>query len=162
MKKKTTKDNNRVVNIIITIGIIFLILSLVLMLTKKKNVENHIIEINYNEYVNLIKEDKYQIILLTSPTCTHCKEYKPYVNYVADENNLQIYNLNINNLNYDEYMEIHDLYNATKNYYSTNGSPSILTPTTLIIKNGHEVDSISGNIGYSGLLNLLKKNKIVN
>ena len=152
--------NNKLVNIIIIIGIIFLIISLVFMLTNKKEVANHIIDIDYNEYSEIINKDEYSIILLTSTTCSHCKDYKPYVNYVADDYNLVIYNLNIDKLKYDEYMNIHDKYEATKNNYIGN-SPSLRTPTTIIVKNNEEIDSISNNIGYTGFIELLKKNNII-
>ena len=55
---------------------------------------NHLIEdevefiVLNNEIVNT---DEYRIILLTSPTCLHCKNYKKSVNYVCDENNIFVY-----------------------------------------------------------------------
>lgn len=155
------KNSNQLVNIIIIIGILFLIASLVLMLFKKKEIDNHIVEISYNEYSEIIKEDEYKIILLTSPTCSHCKNYKYYVNYVCDDYNITVYELSINSLSYDEYMEIHDRYTVTKNHYTDNNVPSILTPTTIITKNKEEVVSLSNDIGYSGFLDLLKKYEII-
>ena len=154
------KRNIKLVNTIIIIGIIFLIASLVIMLLNNKKIDNHIIDINYKEYSELISQDKYSIILFTSPTCTHCNSYKPYVNYVCDDYNLVVYNLNINELKYDEYMEIHDMYSATVDNY-INDNPSILTPTTVIVKANEEIDSVSGNLGYSGFLELLEKNEVI-
>lgn len=158
--RKKKKNNYKLVNIIISIGIIFLIASLVIMLLNNKKIDNHIVDINYEKYSELISKNEYSIILLTSPTCTHCNDYKPYVNYVCDDNNLVVYNLNINELSYEEYMEIHDMYSATVDNY-INGNPSILTPTTVITRNGEEVVSISGNLGYRGLVDLLKQNGII-
>ena len=155
MKRNSTK----LTNILIFIGIIFLVLSLIMML-KNIKVSNHIKEINYEEYKEKIKEDNYNIILLTLPTCTHCKSYKKEVNMVADEYNLIIYELNINMLNNNEYLEIHDKYTATKDTYSDN-YPSILTPVTVITKGEEEIISISGDIGYNGFIKLLKDNEIV-
>ena len=62
------KRNIKLVNTIIIIGIIFLIASLVIMLLNNKKIDNHIIDINYKEYSELISQDKYSIILFTSPT----------------------------------------------------------------------------------------------
>ena len=154
MAKK--KINNKIVNAFIIAGILLLIASLILMFVRNKEIENHIIEINYEKYNEIVNTDDYRIILLTSPTCLHCKNYKKSVNYVCDENNISVYNLNINDLDYDKYIEIHDMYNATKELYNDNGVPTILTPTTVVTKNGDEVYSISGDIGYNGFLNLLK------
>jgi len=161
--KLVKKRNNVLVNIIIIIGIIFLIASLVLMLThnKNKDKENRIVEISYAEYKDIIKNNDYNIIILTTPTCIHCNNYKPSVNDVANNYDLIIYNLNVSTLKYDEYLELHDKYTATKDSYSSNDNPTILTPTTIITKNDVEIDSIRSDIGSSGFLQLLKKNNII-
>ena len=89
-----------------------------------------------------------------------CKSYRNYVNYVCDSYNIEVYSLNIDELNYEEYLIVHDKYNATKDKYIDN-KPSILTPTTIIIKSDKEIESISNNIGYSGFLELLEKYEII-
>lgn len=155
------KDNSKLVNTLVIIGIVFLVASLVLMFTRGGKNDNHIEEINYKKYSELINENKYNIILLTSPTCTHCVNYKPYVNYVAGENNLTVYNLNLNTLELEEYIEIHDMYTATKDQYGENNVPGIPTPVTLITKNGVEVTSVLGNIGQKGFENLLRNNGVI-
>lgn len=157
---KKNKKDNKLVNTILMIGIVFLLASLVLMLTRGRKIPNHIVDIKYEEYSEIIKEEEYNIIILTSPTCSHCKNYKPRANFVADDYHLTIYNLDISNLTYEQYIEIHDKYKATKDNY-IDGKPSVLTPTTIITKNGEEIDSISNNLGYDGLLELLKKYEIV-
>ena len=154
------KDNSKLVNIFVIIGIIFLIASLVLMFIKKKD-DNHIVDITYSEYKELIKKDEYTIILFTSPTCSHCVQYKPYVNYVAGENNLTVYNLSLTDIDYDQYIEIHDTYSVTKTQYDDNNNPGIPTPVTVIVKNGEEVTSILGDIGEKGFRNLLKTNGVI-
>lgn len=154
------KINNKIINGFIIIGIICLIISLVLMLRNNDRVDNHIKEIDFNEYQEIIKKDDYNVILLTSPTCSHCKSYKKYVNYVCDSYNIEVYSLNIDELKFEEYLLVHDKYSATKDKYLED-KPSILTPTTIIIKNEEEVKSISGNLGYSGFLELLEEYGII-
>ena len=160
--RRKKKNNNKLINTIMIIVITLLIILLMFLLIKNKGIDNHIVDINYDQYSEIINKDEYSIILLTMPTCYHCNVYKPYVNYVCDDYNLKAYNLNINDLEYDQYMEIHDKYNATKEKYSENGTPGMSTPTTIIIKNGEEIYSVSGNLGYDGLLNILKENKVIN
>ena len=152
----TKKDNSKLVNTCVIIGIVFLIASLALMFTRSNKDDNHIVEIDYNKYSEIIKEDKYNIILLTSPTSTHCLNYKPYVNYIANENGLTVYNLDITTLEYDQYIEIHDMYTATKDQYNENNVPGIPTPVTLITKNGGEVASKLG-ISQSYISRIEKK-----
>ena len=153
------KTNVKIINGFIIIGIICLIASLILILRNKDTV-NYITEINFTEYQEITKKDENNIILLTSPTCSHCKVYKKYVNYVCDGYGIKVYNLNIDELGYEEYLMVHDKYKATKDKYLDN-KPSILTPTTIIIKNDTEVYSVSGNLGYSGFLELLEKYEII-
>ena len=160
-KKNSVKSNDsRLINTLIIIGIVFLIGSLIIMFTNSDKNNNYIKEINFKEYKDIIKDNGYSIILLTSPTCSHCITYKPFVNHVAKENNLKVYNLDLTNLTYEEYIELHDKYNAIKDKYNE-GEPVIPTPTTLVVRNGEEVTSTSGDIGYNGLKELLKSNNII-
>ena len=160
MSKKSNKKDSNVINIVITIGIVFLIASLVLMFINSDKKDNYIKTISYNEYKEVIKKDEYSIIILTSPTCSHCNSYKPYVNYIASENNLNAYNIDITSITEDEHIELHDKYSAIRNEYNA-GVPVIPTPTTIIVKNNEEITSISGNIGYDGLTRLLKNYQII-
>ena len=161
MRKKKNKNNIKLINGIIIFGIICLIISLIIMLMNNKKLENHITDISYSEYLDVINSDEYNVILLTTSTCSHCKDYKPYVNYVCDDNNLLVYNLDISKLSYDEYIEIHDKYSATKDSYGEKDIPSIPTPVTIITKNGEEVTSILGDIKESGFQSLLKKYGVI-
>ena len=158
MAKK--KDKNSVVNIVVIVGVIFLIAALVLMFVKSDKTGNHIQKISYSEYSDIIKKDEYSIILVTNPTCSHCNSYKPFVNYLAEENHLKIYDLDITTVSYEEYIAIHDGYKALKDQYS-DGKPVIPTPATIIVKNNSEVTSILGDIGYDGLAKLLKNYQII-
>lgn len=164
MKKKNSiinkNDNNKVINVVICMGIIFLIGALVLMFIKSDKTNNLIKTISYDEYQDIIKKDEYSIILLTSPTCSHCNSYKPFVNSLASEYNLNVYNIDLTTISYDVYLELHDKYKAIKDQYKDN-KPVIPTPATIIVKNGEEITSILGNIGYNGLANLLKNYKII-
>ena len=159
-KSVNNKKNGNIVNIIVIIGAVFLIGSLIYMFTKDNNGDNYITKINYNEYLEVIKKDEYSIILLTNPTCSHCNSYKPFVNYIALENNLNVYNVDLTEITYEQYIELHDRYNATKNQYN-NDSPVIPTPATIIVKNGEEITSILGDIGYNGLTKLLKNYQVI-
>ena len=159
-KSSTVKKDNKVINIVIVIGIIFLIASLILMFVNGDGKNNNLKNISYSEYLELAKKDEYSIIILTNPTCIHCNNYKPFVNYVATENNLNAYNLDLTTITYDEYTELHDRYNAIKDDYS-DGEPVIRTPATIIVRNDKEVTSVLGDIGYNGLVKLLKNNQII-
>ena len=159
-KKNISNKGNNTINVVLILGIVFLIGSLILMFKKNDDTENYIKKINYNEYLDIIKKDEYSIILLTSPTCSHCNNYKPFVNYIASEHNLNVYNIDLTSVTYDEYVELHDKYSAIKDEYR-DGKPVVPTPATIITKSGEEITSILGDIGYNGLTKLLQKYQII-
>lgn len=159
-KRKGIDKKNNTINIAVIIGVIFLIGSLILMFINSDTTDNYIRKIGYSEYEEIIEKDEYSIILLTNPDCSHCNNYKPYVNYMAKESNLKVYDIDLTTITYDEYIELHDKYNATKNQYK-DGVPGIPTPVTIIVKNGEEITSILGDIGYNGLEKLLKNYQII-
>ena len=154
------KDNTKLANTFIIIGIVFLIISLIYMFVKNNGSKVAIKEIKYQEYQEIINKDEYSVILLTSPTCSHCISYKPYVNYVANEYNIVVYDIDLSTLEYDEYNEIHDKYSAIASEYNED-EPVIPTPVTLIVRNGEEVASSLGNIGEKGFTSLLKNNNVI-
>lgn len=159
-KKKGIDKKNNTINIVVIIGIIFLIASLFLMFINSDKTDNYIRKISYSEYEEIIKKDEYSIILLTNPDCSHCNNYKPFVNYIAKENNLNVYDIDLTAITYEEYVELHDRYKATKNEYNE-GKPGIPTPATIIVKNGEEITSTLGDIGYNGLSKLLKNYQVI-
>ena len=160
MKKKISNKSNNKTNLIVIFGIIFFFGALILMFVKSDKTDNYIKGINYQEYNEIIKKDEYSIILLTNPTCSHCVSYKPFVNYLAKEHKLNVYNIDLTSITYEEYLELHDKYNATKDQYHE-GEPVIPTPVTLIVRNNMEIASVLGDIGYNGLERLLKNNKVI-
>lgn len=149
---------------IIIIGIaLVIVFGLAIMVSKEKenNNGNHINEITYSRYKEKIKSNDYTIVLLASPTCTHCIQYKPLMNKVADDYKLDIYYINVSSVSYDEYISLHDNITVLKDIYSEEGQPSISTPTTIIYKDGKELESILGNIKEKGFLDLLKRNGVI-
>lgn len=166
VKKKEEKKIN-VINIAIILVIIVIVGALAIIVSKDKgnsaNIGNHITEISYSEYKEKIKSSEYTIVLLASPTCSHCQDYKPFVNGVADEYGFEVSYLNVNSkdLTNKEYIELHDNVKATKDQFDQYGNPVIPTPTTIILKDGREVASILGDIGYNGLKDFLSKNGVI-
>lgn len=154
LKKEKLKNILMVVSILLIIGLfIFIIMN--------KSDPNHIKEISYSKYEEVIKSDEYTIVLLASPTCSHCFSFKPLMNQVLDERNLKAYYVDVSALNREQIIYLHDNINALVSQFDEDGYPVIPTPTTIIFKNGKEIDSKSGNMGYDGFLNFLVRNGVV-
>lgn len=165
VKKKEKK--NSIINTGIILVIIVIVLALSVMVSSNKGNKavtgNHITEISYAEYKQKIMDDDYTIVLLASPTCSHCQDYKPFVNGLAGEYDLEVYYLNVasKDLTNDEYIELHDSLSVLRGQYNSYNEPVIPTPTTAILKNGREVSSILGDIGYNGLKDFLIRNEVI-
>lgn len=163
--KKNEKEKKGSIIILSCAALIVLALAIMVSISNgnKAVTGNHIIEVGYNEYLEKIKGDNYTIVLLASPTCSHCQDYKPFVNSLAGEYNLEVNYLNVSskNLTNEEYIELHDSLSVLKDQYNSYNEPVIPTPTTAILRNGIEVDSILGDIGYNGLKDFLTKNGVI-
>ena len=72
-----------------------------------------------------------------------------------------VYDLSINDVSYEEYVELHDKYSVLKDEYAEDKAPVIPTPVTVIVRNGEEVASILGNIGSEGFTKLLRNNGVI-
>lgn len=166
MAKKKIKNSNKnnLSNFLIALVGIFLIGSFVLMVVKdvKENNKNKIKEVSYKEYQKEISKDKYTIVLLGRPKCSHCINYKPLMNQALENYQLEGLYLDVNGLKENEFTELRSSINALRNEYSDEGEPVIPTPTTIIFKNGIELESKSANIGYDGFVNMLVRNGVVN
>lgn len=101
------------------------------------------IEITYDEYNEKIKNEETFIILLWQTGCAHCESYEPKLNKIIKKYNLEIYSLNLKNLDEKEKAII-------KNKTFMSG-----TPTTVFIKNGKYISKIIGNQETESILNFL-------
>ena len=108
------ESKNRVVSFVIFLIFVFLIGSLVMMVVKDINEKrhNHIKEISYQTYKQEIAKDDYTIVLLARPDCSHCLKYKPLMNQVLETYNLSAYYIDVGNLEYEQYVELHDSVSA--------------------------------------------------
>ena len=164
MSKANVNKSTSITNYIVVIGIIILFGLIALMFfTNKNNLnDNRIKEISYSEYTEKLKSKGYEIFLLASPDCRFCVKYKPFMNQVAVDYDLEVNYIDVSSkdLQLEEYVSLHDGYSVLKEKYD-DGNPIIPTPTTIIVKNGKEVISKSGNLGYEGFLKLLKESGVL-
>ena len=118
-------------------------------------------EVTYNEYLDKIKSSNYTIVLLEKDNCGYCKDYKPSVRMVLNEFGKEAISINVNQLKEDDKRALHDSISVLKNKYDDDGKIIIGTPTTILFKDGLEVDVIQGDIGDKGLREFLVKNGVV-
>lgn len=115
--------------------------------------EQYITFINYEEYKELIKNKKKNIIVIGQTTCSHCIAIKPALNSVAHEYDLTINYLNLTKLTKEESTEffesLEDIGYDDPEFIKKG---SFGTPLTLIVKKGKVVNYISGLKTFSQLV----------
>lgn len=115
--------------------------------------EKYITFINYDEYEELLENNKTNIIVVGQTTCSHCIAIKPALNSVAEDYNLTINYLNLTDLSKEESEEFFDsLEEIEYNDPDFLKDGSFGTPLTLMVKDGKVFDYINGSRTISQLV----------
>lgn len=140
---------------IITISVcVLLLLSIILYFTLKPK-QNNLINITGNELLEKLENKDTFILLVSQEGCSHCEEYKPILNRVLVEYNINAYELDLTKLREDK-----DLYNKVTAIFNTQG-----TPTTIFINDGEEktvINRLIGSTTYNSLIEKLKERGFIN
>ncbi len=109
-------------------------------------------ELSFNDLqLKLGNKDSF-ILVIGSDTCSACAKYKENMKQVMKEKKVEIFYLDLNKLNDDEYSKIYSKYVITS------------TPTTIFIKDGLETstyDRIIGAADYSEIVKNLEKHGFI-
>lgn len=81
------------------------------------------VQITYDEYKQLFKEKRSFILYLGSKTCSHCMEFKPTLEKIISEYNIEVKYLDVSELSDSEYEQVKS---ATK----LQGTPTIVFVTS--------------------------------
>ncbi len=133
----------------IFIGIIIIFL-LILLFLSINNSKGNLIELSYNDIKGKIENKENFVLCISRTTCSHCADYKPKLKEVAKENNINIYYIDVDKYDEEEF----------SNLISFDGS----TPTTIFIKNGEEETTsnrINGDVSKSKIIEKLKSNGFI-
>ena len=76
--------------------------------------EAHITFINYEEYKALVRKDETSVIVIGQTSCSHCTNYKPALNSVAEDYNIAIYKMNLDGSKEEELLKL-DTYSTFLN-----------------------------------------------
>lgn len=93
--------------------------------------KKHITEINLEEFKEKIANKESFALYIGNEDCTHCNSYKPVLEKVLDDYNIDIYHLNNRKLDDDELSEF-------KTYIGISG-----TPTVAFIEEGEEETALN-------------------
>ena len=105
-------------------------------------------EISYNDLENKLNNKDSFVLLIGSDTCSACTIFKETMQDVMKDTNVEIFYVNLNALNDEEYSKLYSKYVVKS------------TPTTIFISEGEETstyDRIIGAANYDKVIDSLKK-----
>lgn len=122
-------------------------------LMEKHLIAGNFIEVNIDEYKEIIKSKGTNVMFIGRETCSWCTKFKAEIKTALEDNDFIIYYIDTDKLggNYDPLFKTDEYF--TKEDWGT--------PLTLIYKDGKRIDVINGYIGSSELVSNLKKNKVL-
>ena len=132
------------------VGVIF-VLGLVFYISVKqeerlKKNESKFHEINVDQYNELLYGDKKFVLVLGRPGCSHCVAYKPVITSFANNYGVDVYYLNVDNIQTEEdWDEIWGLVEQEG------------TPTTAVIENREKIVSEAGELSVIELTEMFTK-----
>ena len=134
--------------------VIFIILLGVLIINKSKNNENsdNFKEVSFREVKDMFDNKEDFVLCITQTTCSHCATFKPKLEKLANEYDIEIYYMEADLLSKEEQEEL-------PKYVNYRG-----TPVTVFIKNGEEktvATRISGDISYEKAVEKFKDNGFI-
>lgn len=134
----------------ITIGIIIVaLIAIIIYGIYKLMPSKSYTEISYSEYQEMINNKEDFILYIGSSQCSHCIEFKPTIEKVINDYDLDIKYINIYELSTKEY-------EVLKNKTKIQGTPTIVFIEDGIAKSGD--NKIEGSKDYNSVVSKLKEN----
>lgn len=106
---------------------------------KEVNEDNHLIELSFEKLEEKINNKESFILVITQTKCSHCAEYKPKLKKTLTKYNITAYEIAEDKLSEKNKTKLKDIANTS------------VTPVTIFIKNGEEVNTTSRIVGSTSV-----------
>lgn len=116
---------------------------------------DNLTEIDYERFMTLYSGSTPSIVVLVQTNCGYCNMYKPIIDEIAYDEDINIYYLDITKLTNSEYNQ---LINSI-DFFKTHSDWG--TPTTLIVKNSSTIDYLEGYSSEDTTLKFYRENSII-
>lgn len=133
----------------IILGTICLVILIGAFIGDKLLSKSYLAEIKYDEVMEKIDNDEDFILLVSQTTCTHCMDYKPKLEKVANKYKINVYYIETDLLSDEEEAEL-------KKHFSFRG-----TPQTIFVVDGKEETAatrIDGDVSEEKIISKFKSN----
>ncbi len=139
----------------IAIGVL-LVLFIVLSLLMGNDVSNNKeFKEDVSAWLEDTKKDEYTVTVLAQTFCGACKAYRPYMQEVYNENDINLYWFDVDK---DSSLTEEQITTVTSTYELENFGG---TPYTFITKNGEVVAHYDSSADKATILNFLKTNNVI-
>jgi len=113
---------------------------------KEEKAKKELQEITFEEYNTKINNEEDFVLYIGSTNCGHCSSFKPKLEEVINENNVDVYYLDISKITDQEYSKL-------KNKVFLTGTPT----TTYFVKGKYGADKIVGDKDKNEIVSFLEK-----
>ncbi len=121
-------------------------------ITEEKDVS--LKEIDVNKYFEIIKEDKYNFIFIGSATCGYCIKFKPELQTILLQKDVNIYYLDISKQTEEDLKKLYD----SDTYFTTEEWG---TPLNFLYKNGEKIGILNGYNTADNVMKFLENNNAI-
>ncbi len=143
------KKSKKKMIILIICAVILLVAAII---ADRKLSKSYLVEIKYNTVMEKIENKDSFVLLLSQTTCSHCMEYKPKLENVANRYKVPVYYLEVDLISEEEKTELKKIFNFSG------------TPATIFVIDGEEKTAatrISGDASEEKITAKLKSNGFI-
>lgn len=150
-------NNNK--GLLIGVSVVLLLVIFTLLqntnTTSGKDFDESLLGTEVSEWLNKTREDDFVVTVLGMTTCPHCQNYKPVIEGVTNDEDLNLYFFEIDTVtNEDDFNALENAYNL-ENYEGA-------VPYTFITKNGEFVCDTVGAMDVENTKSFLKSCGVLN
>lgn len=163
VEKNETKKNDsffkkHLVDIILIVAAVVVVIIGIFAASKgdsSSKDEGYLVELNYDQYVDMQNSGEKFAFIVESATCVHCQNFMPVAKKVANENEVYVYYIDLNNLSEEEYTN----FTTSNSFFEENEEWG--TPTTLVLTGRDVSDSLVGETTEDAFIEFLTNNELM-
>ncbi len=121
--------------------------------TGSKNEETVFVSMGVSEWQEAVKGEDVMVTTLAQTTCSWCNQFKPVIQKVAEDNNVEVVWIDVDTIASEE--EKNSLFGTFEQLQSFG------TPYTIITQNGEIKGEISGYVDEAELINTFKEYGVI-
>jgi predicted bacteriocin transport accessory protein len=159
-EKKTTEEipfvKKHLTDILLIGGALILIIIGIISFSKENNSENYLIELTYDQYVDMMESGERFAFIVESATCSHCQNFMPIVKKFVNKNEVYVYYIDLTTLSEDDYALL-----LESNSFFIDNADDWGTPTTIILEGSTAINSLVGETTEDEFETFLIDNEIM-